>query len=92
MYSLQLLHTARIRGGIAEGRDGESIDRLARLSGRTAPRGMVLFAEQNDEPVAAIGVFDGNAVADRDRSNLRMRLRLRLERLFVRSVISVRGM
>ena len=92
MYSLQLLRTASIRGGIAEGRDGESVDRLAALSGRTAPQGVVLLAELAGDPVAAIGVFDGNAVADRHRSSLRMRLRLRLERLFVLSVISVRGM
>jgi hypothetical protein len=92
MYSLQLLSTARIRGGIADGRDGESIDRLAALSGRAAPQGVVLLAELAGDPVAAIGVFDGKAVADRDRSNLRMRFRLRLERLFIRSVISVRGM
>ena len=45
----------RIRGGIAEGRDGE-------------------------------------AVADPDRSSLPLRSRLRLERLFVLSVVFVRGM
>jgi hypothetical protein len=83
---------ASIRGGIAEGQDGESIDRLAALSRRPAPQGAVLFAEVGGEPVAAIGLFDGNAVADLDRSSLGLRLRLRLERLFVLSVISVRGM
>lgn len=83
---------AIIRGGIAEGRDGELIDRLAALSGRTAPQGAVLFAELAGDPVAAIGIVDGNAVADRDRSSLGMRVRLRAERLFVLSVIFVRGM
>jgi hypothetical protein len=38
---------ARIRGAIAEGRDGESIDRLAELSGEEAPEGAVLFAERD---------------------------------------------
>jgi hypothetical protein len=82
----------RIRGGIAEGRDGESINRLAALSNSTAPQGAVLFAEVGGDPVAAIGIIDGNAVADPHRSSLRLRMRLRLERMFVLSVISVRGM
>src|SRR5262245_50695138 len=61
---------ASIRGGIAEGHDGESIDRLATFSGGTAPQGAVLFAEVGGHPVAAIGIFDGKAVADPDRSSL----------------------
>lgn len=80
-----------IRGGITEGPDGDVVDRLAALSGRTPPSGAVLFAELGGEPVAAIGIFDGNVVADRARSNSRLRMRLRLERLFVRAVIAVRG-
>jgi hypothetical protein len=79
-----------IRGGITEGRDGEVVDRLAVLSGRTPPSGAVLFAELGGKPVAAIGIFDGNVVADRTRSNSRLRMRLRLERLLVRAVIAVR--
>ena len=81
-----------VRGGIAEGRDGESVDRLAGLSGGTVPQGAVLFAEVAGDPVAAIGLFDGHAVADPGRSSLGLRMRLRLERLFVLSVIFVRGM
>jgi hypothetical protein len=55
-----------------------------------APQGAVLFADVGGDPVAAIGIFDGNAVADPDRSS--SSLRMRLERLFVLSVIFVRGM
>ena len=80
-----------IRGGLTEGRDGEAVDRLAALSGRTPPSGAVLFAERDGDPVAAIGIFGGTVVADHTRSDLRLRTRLRLERLFVRAVISVRG-
>lgn len=81
-----------IRGGITEGRDGEIVDRLAALSGRTPPIGAVLFAERDGEPVAAIGILDGHVVADRARFGSRLRMRLHLERLFVRAVIAVRGM
>ena len=80
-----------IRGGLTEGRDGEAVDRLAALSGRTAPRGAVLLAERCGDPVAAIGIFDGHEVSDRARSDLRLRMRLHLERLFVRAVIALRG-
>lgn len=80
-----------IRGALVEGRDGEAINYLAALSGRKPPEGAVLLAEQAGDPVAAIGIFDGNAVADSDRSSLSLRLRLRLERLFVLAVISLRG-
>ena len=82
---------ATLRGGLAEGIDGEAVNRLAALSGGAAPTGAVLFAELDGDPVAAIGIFDGNAVADNTRSSPRMRLRLRLERMFVRAVISFRG-
>ena len=83
---------ATLRGGVAEGLDGQAVNRLAALSGGSAPTGAVLFAELDGDPVAAIGIFDGNAVADHTRSGPRMRVRLRLERLFVLSVIFVRGM
>jgi len=80
-----------IRGGLTEGCDGEAVERLAALSGRTPPNGAVLFAERDGDPVAAIGLFDGTVVADHTRSDLRLRVRLRLERLFVRAVIAIRG-
>src|SRR5262249_58409360 len=37
----------------------EEIGRLAALSGSRPPEGMVLLAEIEREPVAAIGLFDG---------------------------------
>jgi hypothetical protein len=83
---------ARLRGTVAEGRDGEAVRKLAALSGRTPPEGTVLLAEVSGDPVAAIGIFDGKAVADPDRSGLRLRVRLRLERLFVRAAVAMRGM
>ena len=93
MHFLTLPKESRvsIRGGLPEGRDGEAVDRLAALSCRTPPGGVVLFAERDGDPVAAIGIFGGTVVADHTRSDLRVRMRLRLERLFVRAVIAVRG-
>ena len=41
--------------------------------------------------MAAIGIFDGNIITDRVRSDLRLVLRLHLERLFALSVIAVIG-
>lgn len=80
-----------IRPVIVEGRDGEAVHRLAALSGRRPPSGAVLLAELADDPVAAIGIFDGNVITDGARSGLRLRLRLHLDRLFVRAVIAVVG-
>ena len=80
-----------IRGGLTEGRDGDVVDRLAALSGRTPPSGAVLFAERDGDPVAAIGIFGGSVVADHARSDLQLQMRLHLERLLVRAVIALRG-
>jgi hypothetical protein len=94
MHSMTPLSPARtsIRGGVTEGPDGEAVDLLAALSGGTPPSGAVLLAEREGESVAAIGIFDGNVVADRTRSSVGLRTRLRLERLFVRTVFAVRGL
>jgi hypothetical protein len=81
----------RIRGAVTEGRDGEAVDLLAALSGRTPPSGAVLLAERDGESVAAIGIFDGKLVADHAGSSLRLRMQLRLARAFLRTVIAVRG-
>src|SRR5436305_8975384 len=81
--------TTTLRGVVADGSDGEVIRRLARLGGSAAPHGAVLLAERNGEPVAAIGIMDGQAVADPELSTLALRVRLQLERLYVRLVISL---
>ena len=80
-----------IRAVGVEGRDAEAVHRLAALSGRRPPSGAVLLAEVAGDPVAAIGIFDGNVITDRARSDLRLRLRLHLDRLFVLAVIAVIG-
>ena len=80
-----------LRGVVAEGSDGETIRRLAELARSAPPRGAVLLAERNGEPIAAIGIIDGHAVADPELSTLALRMRLQLERLYVRLVISIRG-
>jgi hypothetical protein len=80
------------RGSLGEGRDREEIGRLAALSASRAPEGVVLLAEVEGEPVAAIGLFDGHAVSDPARSGLAVRLRLHLLRLQLRLIVAVHGL
>jgi hypothetical protein len=80
-----------IRAVGVEGPDAQAVQRLAALSGRRPPSGAVLLAEVAGDPVAAIGICDGNVIADRARSDLQLRLRLHLDRLFVLAVIAVIG-
>ena len=61
------------------------------MSRRKPPSGAVLLAEVAGDPVAAIGIFDGNVITDGARSDLGLRLRLHLDRLFVLAVIAVIG-
>jgi len=82
---------ASFRGSIGEGADAERIDRLAALSGSRPPEGLVLLAELEGEPVAAVGLFDRHTVADPARSNLPLRMRLHLLRLGLLVIVSVRG-
>jgi hypothetical protein len=84
--------TTTLRGSLAEGTDGESIRHLASLSNSLPPQGAVLLAEVDGDPVAAIGIFDGQAVADPERSTFALRMRLQLERLFLRAVAAVGGL
>ncbi|HEX2125880.1 MAG TPA: hypothetical protein VHF45_04895 [Thermoleophilaceae bacterium] len=44
--------------------DREALRRLAELDGGHAPGGRVLIALADGEPIAAVGVDDGRAVAD----------------------------
>jgi hypothetical protein len=83
---------ARVRGTLGEGADADRIDRLAALSASRPPEGIVLLAELEGEPVAAVGLFDRHTVADPARSNLALRLRLHLLRLQLRLVVAVRGL
>jgi hypothetical protein len=80
------------RGSLGEGLDGEEIGRLAALSARRPPQGVVLLAELDGEPVAAIGLFDGQAVSDPVRSSFATRVRLHLLRLQLRLIVAVHGL
>jgi hypothetical protein len=82
---------ANIRAVVVEGPEGEAVHRLAAMSGHKPPAGAVLLAELCGDPVAAIGIFDGNVIADRARASLQLRMRLHFERLFALAVIAVIG-
>jgi hypothetical protein len=82
----------RFRGALREGADGEHIERLAALAGREPPEGAVLLAEVEGDPVAAIGVFDGRAVADSSRAGITLRMRLHLLRLQLRVTVALTGL
>ena len=53
---------------------------------------MLLLAEVKGNPVAAIGVFDGHAVSDPERSTVALRMGLHLLRLPVRLALAVYGL
>jgi hypothetical protein len=78
-----------LRGSMGEGADAEVLRRLAALSQSPPPQGAVLLAEVDGQPIAAIGIFDGRAVADPARSTIALRARLQLERLFLRLMVTV---
>jgi hypothetical protein len=83
---------ATFRGSLGEGSDGERIDRLAAVSGSAPPRGAVLLAEVEGDPVAAIGIFDGRAISNPAHASLALRLRLHLLRLELRLIVAVHGL
>ncbi len=87
-----LISRATFRGSLGEGADGQRIDRLAALSASPAPEGVVLLAEVEGEPVAAIGLFDGYPVSDPARSTLAVRIRLHLLRLQLRLIVAIHGL
>jgi hypothetical protein len=80
-----------IRGAVAEGADGERVSRLAMVARSHPPEGLILLAEAQGDPVAAIGIFDGHAISDPRRSTLGVRMRLRLLRIQIRLILTVRG-
>jgi hypothetical protein len=81
--------TTTLRGSMGEGSDADALRRLAALSQSRPPQGAVLMAEADGQPIAAIGIFDGRAVADPTRSTFALRTRLHLERLFLRLMAAV---
>ena len=83
--------SATIRGVLADGADGERINRLAALTDTHPPEGAVLLAEVEGDPVAAIGIFDGHAISDPYRSTFALRMRLQLLRLQLRLIVAVYG-
>jgi hypothetical protein len=85
-------HNITFRGSVADGADGESIRRLAAHPASKLPEGLVLLAEIDGRPVAAIGIADGRTVDDGERATAAVRMRLRLERLYVRFVLTIWGM
>ncbi len=85
-------HNTTFRGSDPDGADAEAIRRLAADRAGKLPEGLVLFAEVDGDPVAAIGIGDGRLVGDADRATVAVRARLRLERLYVRLVHTVWGM
>jgi hypothetical protein len=84
--------SATIRGAVPDGADGERINRLAAIAGSTAPQGVVLLAEVEGDPVAAVGIFDRHAISDPGRATLALRMRLQLLRLQLRLIVAVRGL
>ena len=83
--------SAIIRGAVADGLDGERVSGLAARIGSRPPEGLLLLAEVDGDPVAAIGIFDGHAISDRSRSSLALRMRLRVLRLQLRLTAAVYG-
>jgi hypothetical protein len=65
--------------------DDNSIDHLGTIDGP------VLIAEIDGQPVAAVGIADGRAVADRSRTTSSLMTLLRLRRLEVRAIVAVFG-
>jgi hypothetical protein len=75
-----------VRLALADDADGDSIRRLASLAGSAPPDGPVLLAEADGEPVAALGLADGRAVAHPSRSHPAILTHLHLRRLEARLI------
>jgi hypothetical protein len=78
-----------VRLSLAE--EGGDVARLAALDGAAAPSGLVAIADLDGEPVAAVGIAEGDAVADPKRSTASILALLHLHRLAVRVVVGVWG-
>lgn len=82
---------ATIRASLAHGSDGDLVRRLASIAASAPPEGAVMLAEVDGEPVAAVGIADGQAVADPERSTPELLAQLRIQRLQVRLIGSIWG-
>lgn len=80
-----------VRLTTADDADGDSIRRLASLAGSAPPDRPVLLAEVDGEPVAALGLADGRAVAHPSRSDPAVVTYLHLRRLEARLIGAIWG-
>ena len=78
-----------IRLSVADDSDGNTISRLASLTDSAAPDGPVMLAEVAGEPVAALGIAAGDAVADPSRSSRTILALLHLHRLEARALRAI---
>ncbi len=83
--------TTTLRLSPAEGADRKSVSRLASLGRSTPPDGPVVLAEVDGEPVAALGLADGDMVADPRRTSASIVFLLHLRRLETCLIGSVWG-
>jgi hypothetical protein len=80
---------AAIRASAGERGDAEAIRRLAARAAGTPPRGAVILAEVDGEPIVAVGLADGHTVADPARATPALVAHVRLQRRFIRALGSV---
>jgi hypothetical protein len=69
----------------------DALSRLASLAESRAPSGPVMLAELDGEPVAAVALADGHAVADPRRAHAGVLAALRLRRLEARLLFALVG-
>jgi hypothetical protein len=81
--------TFRVSTG--EGSDADSLRRLATNGCGQSPAGPVVLAERDGEPVAAIGIADGQTLTDPRRVTTWALTLLRLRRLETKAIIAVFG-
>ena len=72
--------------------DQESVRSLAALDGNPVPEAPVVLAEIDGIPVAALGIGDGAAVADRSRVSAGTIALLKLQRLEARLLAAFCGL
>ncbi|HEY1273262.1 MAG TPA: hypothetical protein VGF25_00030 [Thermoleophilaceae bacterium] len=80
-----------VRISVPSDSDAEAIRRLASLQGSAPPDGPVAIADVDGEPVAALGLADGDAVADPRRAGRHVMTLLHLHRIEFRVLASIWG-